>query len=137
MANYYLLTDEDRAELRRFRDKLDSISGDGVNNGRKAITISPPRVRARAPEPGQQLLIPVDLSSDGGSAGTASTAPTFTYTVTHAISDEQITTGASPTWARRVGKFVAATHGLGYFDNGSFILLMCDEVPAVQACEAA
>ena len=80
-------------------------------------------------------LFPVTVTQTSGSAGNATTACTFTYTVTSLLS-ETLLTGASPAWNRHaLGKMVAATHGTAYINaSGVVVLWQVDEVFDVAAC---
>lgn len=80
-------------------------------------------------------LIPVLVSQVGGANGTQTTAATWTYDVTD-VSSNAIASALSPTWARAVGKKVAASHGNGYYDpSGNFVLEQVDEVDDTGECD--
>ena len=76
---------------------------------------------------------PVDLESDGGTAGNDTTLCSFTYTVT-ALGGAELLTGAAPlvSMARVVpGTATAATAGTcRILKNGSLVLWDCDETQA-------
>jgi hypothetical protein len=80
-------------------------------------------------------LFPVNVTQTSGSAGNATTACTFTYTV-NTIGSVQLLTVASPVWNRPAkGKLVAGTSGTAYFnDSNVAILYQVDEVPFVSVC---
>lgn len=74
-------------------------------------------------------MFAVDVTQTGGSAGDGTTACSFTYTV-DTLGGTELLTGASPVWARPVGKMIAATHGMAYMEgDGTVILYQVDEVP--------
>jgi hypothetical protein len=79
-------------------------------------------------------VIPVSLSTDGGTNGDASTAPSYTYTVTPIGGGDPITTTASPQVARPDGTATAASYGLGYYTGGTFHLLYAFEIPGSGSC---
>lgn len=83
----------------------------------------------------KQGLIAVNVSQTGGSNGTQSTAASYTYTVTDAVTGETLGSSMSPVWARTVGAVTAATHGTAYREaDGDVVLYQVDEVPEVEAC---
>jgi hypothetical protein len=81
------------------------------------------------------LMFPVDLATDGGSAGDATTQCSFTYEVFD-LDSNSLATGVSPVWARpALGAMVAATHGIAYLtDLGALVLYQVDEVPDLEEC---
>ena len=85
-------------------------------------------------------LFPVLLSQTGGSAGSASTACSFTYDVTDDDGnelDEALNPTTSPHRFRRptVGVMLAATSGLAHYaGDGTFTLDWCNEVADQEAC---
>ncbi|QOV91074.1 hypothetical protein [Humisphaera borealis] len=81
-------------------------------------------------------LFRVQLSQTGGSDGTGTTAPSYTYTVTR--NGVQLATGESPDVGRANGSYTAATLGIGYYDSdGEFQLLYAFEVPNTYECAEA
>lgn len=87
-------------------------------------------------------LMPVDLTSDGGSPGSGTTACTLTYTLKHVITGAtldhpvyqvggQAATTIAPKMQRStIGKMKAATHGLAFVGkDGLWWLWWCDEAP--------
>jgi hypothetical protein len=82
-------------------------------------------------------LFAVVLVQDGGANGTATAAPTYTYTIND-INDEVELEGTpqSPTLARPNGAVVAATYGMAYYDvDGDITLFYAHEVPTTDTCE--
>jgi hypothetical protein len=81
-------------------------------------------------------LIPVTVSQSGGANGNSTTAPTYTYTATNAITGVAYTGGPfSVSWARPKGLVTAATHGTAFYDaDGNFVLWQVDEKPGGTAC---
>jgi hypothetical protein len=82
-------------------------------------------------------VIPVSLATDGGTNGDASSAPSYTYTVTPIGGGSTIATAASPQVARPTGTATAASYGLGYYTGGTFSLLYAFEIPGSSSCPAA
>jgi hypothetical protein len=83
----------------------------------------------------------VTMSQTGGSAGSKTTACSFTYTVTDALTGSSLGTGVNPStsphvWKRTsLGKYVAATSGLAYYNSTpALVIAWCNEVPEVSAC---
>lgn len=78
----------------------------------------------------------VALVQVGGSNGTASTAPTYTYDA--ASLDSNLTnTGLSPRFARPNGAVTAASWGIGFIDpeeENTLQLLYAHEVPTTDTC---
>jgi hypothetical protein len=77
--------------------------------------------------------IEVTLSSDGGSDGTVSTAPTYTYTATD-LNGNTIATGLSPSHNRPIGKTMAGTRGRIRVIAGTPTLISTDERPNFAEC---
>jgi hypothetical protein len=87
-------------------------------------------------------LIPVTLTADGGSNGTATTTPSYTYKWPVDLltgneikkADGSRATGLGPTWARNKGEFARGTNGLVYINtDGDPVLYQVDETE--QVCE--
>jgi hypothetical protein len=90
-----------------------------------------------------QLLIAAALTLDGGSNGSASAPPSYTYKwPINALTSAQINnadgsrpTGLSPAWARSNGLFASATHGFVYRNlAGLVVLWQCDEAATAATC---
>lgn len=81
-------------------------------------------------------FIPLTVSQSGGSNGSASTAASYTYSCTNAITSTAISGGPyGPQWARPSGLVNAATHGTGFYDSsGTFHLWQVDETPQETQC---
>jgi len=79
-------------------------------------------------------VFPVRLSSDGGSNGTNTGAPTYTYTVKDITNTTTLGTTVSPDVARPYGAVTAATYGLAYYLSGTLHLLIAFEVPGSGGC---
>jgi hypothetical protein len=78
----------------------------------------------------------VKLTQTGGSAGSASTACNFTYTVTD-LADNELATAAAPEWPSRAeyGLKVAASAGLAYQDvDGAWQIAVAFERAGVGSC---
>jgi len=76
-----------------------------------------------------------DVEQTGGSNGTKTTAPSFTYDVTPRWGDRTVVPAMSPVWQRSNGKVVAATHGLAYRgSDGNLVLWQVDEVRDTTGC---
>jgi hypothetical protein len=73
-------------------------------------------------------LFYVTLSTDGGTAGDASTPASFTYTVFDAHGTE-IGSSIPLIWARPNITMAAATVGIAFMENDTVRLLIADEVP--------
>ena len=90
---------------------------------------------------GKHDFIPVSLSTDAGSDGTASTAPTYTYKwPVNLVTGNEIkmadgttrATGLAPTWDRNIGEFNHATHGTVYIgSDGNPVLFQADETEKI------
>lgn len=79
-------------------------------------------------------LFAVNLTTDGGSAGSGVAQCSFTYEVFD-LNSNSLATTKSPIYARPTyGKFVAATHGMAYWGESELKLYTTDEVPDVEAC---
>jgi len=81
-------------------------------------------------------LFAVVLVQDGGANGTASAAPTYTYTIND-INDEVELEGTpqSPTLARPNGAVTAATYGMAYYNvDGDITLFYAHELPSTTTC---
>jgi hypothetical protein len=92
------------------------------------------RVYTFAAAPGQSARFEVTLSTDGGTDGNSSTAPTYTYTVT-ALNGETLGTTIGVDWTRQNGTFAAATKGVAYYTSaGALVLAESNEVRTVTAC---
>jgi hypothetical protein len=81
-------------------------------------------------------LFAVVLVQDGGANGTASAAPTFTYTIND-INDEVELEGTpqAPELGRPNGAVTAATRGMAYYDvDGDITLFYAHEVPTTDTC---
>lgn len=95
---------------------------------------------------GGGVMIPVDLVQAGGSQGTQTTAPSWTYDVFRA--DERgtgptaILTAVDPTaspnnWVRHLGQMTAATFGLAYYNtDGNLELTWINEQAITAECVA-
>lgn len=81
---------------------------------------------------GSTGFVLVNLAQTGGAQGDATTAPTWTYTVTR--NGEELATGASPLRPRPFGFFTAATQGVGTFEGGSFVLVEAWETEGAEEC---
>lgn len=89
-------------------------------------------VFVRAPNIG--AIFRVNLTQTGGSNGTQSTAPTYTYTATD-LNSNQLGTGLSPERPRPNGAVTAATKGTGYYNtSGTFVLAEAWETPGSGHC---
>jgi hypothetical protein len=72
----------------------------------------------------------VRLSTDGGSAGSATSATTYTYTVTD-MAYNALGTGKTPLVGRPWGLLSAAQYGLAFYDStNTLYLLIAFETPA-------
>jgi hypothetical protein len=79
---------------------------------------------------GNQGVIVCALTQTGGSNGTQTAAPTYTYTVKD-VYGNTLGTAMAPQVARPDGAVAAASYGLGYFDaSGTFRLLEAFEIPS-------
>jgi hypothetical protein len=82
-------------------------------------------------------LFAVVLVQSGGSNGTASAAPTYTYKIND-INDEVELEGTpqAPELGRPNGAVTAATRGMAYYDvDGDITLFYAHEVPTTDDCE--
>lgn len=77
-------------------------------------------------------LVQVDVIQDGGSDGTATTKPSYTYTLVYA--GVTLGTGISPMMARSNGKIVPAVVGLAEMGDETAKLVWCDETPETVHC---
>ncbi len=91
---------------------------------------------------GKSTLFPVTLSQTGGEQGDHEKAASWTYTVTDALSDEELATDVDPTasphqWKRPgLGAMTAATFGYAHYDNDDKLVLgWINEILEVAACE--
>lgn len=77
---------------------------------------------------------PVTLTSDGGSGGDATHAPSWTYKVSN-LDGRQLATAKSPEMGRVLGLFEAATKGMAYYDvAGTLHLARADETEDTTSC---
>lgn len=132
------------AELRRIRDKLDSIEGPGVRHTKTKIYIGQPAQRRQAKQRRpREGVFKVDVeATEGQTAGTNggnnTTAATWTYTVwelgaDHA-NDDPLGEAKSPTWGRTNGKVGAATIGFAQYVDGEIELIQVNELPGTGGC---
>ena len=83
------------------------------------------------------VLVPLTFTQTGG---TDSYPATWTYTVENAITGAELGTAIDPTASphlhqRPAVKLVAATGGIGYYNNsGNLVILSCNEMPSFEAC---
>lgn len=75
----------------------------------------------------------VKLEKTSGTIGTQATASSWVYTV-KSVSNVQIATGLSPSFARRNGTLGEATWGIGYWNAGTFVLAYAHEVIGSGGC---
>lgn len=79
--------------------------------------------------------IPVMLTQTGGSDGDGTTACSWTYTVTHAISGTVLGTNVAPSHNRNKVKTTKATTGWAYYDSdGNLKVNVTDELPNFSGC---
>jgi hypothetical protein len=88
-------------------------------------------------------LFPVTLIQDGGSDGSWNpilsqfSFPSYTYTVHHAVTNEQLGTGISPQMRWFQGSCGVGVNGFGAFIGGpdTFALWITDEAPNLNGCQ--
>ncbi len=87
---------------------------------------------------GKSTLFPVTLKQTGGEQGDNENAASWKYTVTDALSDEELATDVDPTksphqWKRpSFGAMTAATFGYAHYDNDDKLVLgWINEVPVL------
>jgi hypothetical protein len=120
MSTRYKPSPNDVHELNRIREKVDGISGDGVANGPRKITIKQ-RPSAQFSPPVGLSVIPVICDKTGGVAGNKTTMCSFTYTIYRLDGTTVIATGVAVLDngnRKAVGAYEAGTRGLA-FRNGS------------------
>ncbi len=91
---------------------------------------------------GKSTLFPVTLSQTGGEQGDHEKAASWTYTVTDALSDEELEKNVDPTasphrWKRPgLGAMSKANFGYAHYDNDDQLVLgWINEVIEVEACD--
>ena len=95
-----------------------------------------PKLEGNGKRPTLGTLFAVVLVQDGGANGTASAAPTYTYTIND-INDEVELEGTpqAPELGRPNGAVTAATRGMAYYDgDGDITLFYAHEVPTTDTC---
>jgi|GEM_PF-3657094 len=86
---------------------------------------------------GLYIAVPVTMSQTGGDDGNATTAATYTYTLTDAETSTSLQTSVNPTsgYFRRIkGPVVPATAGLAFTDGTNWIVTWCNEVNEEGTC---
>lgn len=83
-------------------------------------------------------LFEVAMTQTGGSQGTASAAPTWTYTIDD-VDGNELATAHNPTtggyWVRHLGQMAAATRGIASFSGaGALKILWCNEQMIAEEC---
>lgn len=78
-------------------------------------------------------IIACTISSDGGSDGTMTAPPTYTYTG-NTIGGLSIGTHIAVTASRTNGSYTPASNGMGYFNGATFVLLWVDEIADTSSC---
>jgi len=87
-----------------------------------------------------QHVFPITLSQTGGSQGTNSTAASWTYTVTHAISGKELATGVNPVSSPHTynrpssGQLSTADAGYAHYDGADLVIGYINERPGPGAC---
>ncbi len=83
---------------------------------------------------GGAVMRPCYLSNATGSPGSRTSACTYVYTVTDAITSEEIATSIAPEHARFPGKLYPATTGEYWMDGNTCKLWSTDERPYIGGC---
>ena len=94
----FSLDDFSADELRRIRDKIDSVRGPGVTNAPRSITINPQtNAQANAPSQTKVVVVKVNANASGGGkyTGVILTAPAAAVPLTGNLATTEI--GTTPT----------------------------------------
>jgi len=96
--------------------------------------------RVLVKERGAGVVFPITLLKTGGSQGTLTTAASWTYTVTHALSGEELGTVVNPTAAPHtynrptLGQLSQADAGYAHYDGADLVIGYINERPGPGAC---
>jgi hypothetical protein len=109
-----------------------------MTNGADTLSLSVPvqKMRGGGGSTPARLgsLFAVAVTQNGGSDGTDTAAPTYTYDVED-LAGTSLATAAAVTWARGYGAVVPATHGMAYYNSdGDLVLYQVDETPETDDC---